>query len=311
MLAVSLADLDALAVDTSITGGVYVSPRLEIDESGFPVLLADVPNAGVSKLAIGQRSGNPRHDTRSGKFGSGGGKQRAPTIPPPANVDPLEFARMTDAVRDAAREFDDFDEGDALEFLKARAKDPSVIDIQQFLQLVRQQHITDLVDILDNQLRSSGVKPFGRRKVKVTAPRGYARRAVSGLTDDEVAEIMHRLESRGHTTEDVDDFFDKRRPANGDAKGKRNAIAASTQWSADLIDEALYEVELGEIDHDNSAALAVHLAQTISENIKMPEVRVEPNIYVQVPAEKPKKIIRDSRGLISEVIPDEESGGEA
>ncbi len=276
---------------------VYDANGMRLPEG---VELADVPGSGVSNVAPGTPSGNPRHDTRSGKFGSGGGKQRAPTIPTPANVDPLEFGRMTDAVRDAARQFDDFDEGDAQEFLAARARDPDAVDLQAFLDMVRQQHVTDLVDIIDQQLRSSGIKPFGRRTVKVTAPRGYVRKTVKNLSDDEVAQIMHRLESRGHDAKDVDRWFDTRRPANGDAKGKRNAVQAS-DWSADLLEEATIELETSAENQEGAVQLAIALAEKIATSMPAPQVEVHPVVNVHMPGEKAKKIIRNERGLITDV----------
>ena len=197
---------------------------LYFDDKG--VQLADVPNAGASRVDPNAVSGNPRHDVRSGKFGSGGGGQQRGT-PPPANVDPLEWARMQDAVRDAAREFDDFDEGDVAEFLKARARDPSVVDNAAFLLMVRQQHINDIADILDQQLRTSGSLPSGKRKVRVSAPRGYMKRALAGLNADEVAQVMSRLEARGHDRTRVDDFFDRKKIGTPEAKGKRDAVAAT------------------------------------------------------------------------------------
>jgi hypothetical protein len=186
---------------------------------------ADVPGSGVSRVDPNAASGNPRHDTRSGKFGEGPGAGEG--TPPPGNVDPLAWARMQDAVRDAAREFEDFDEGDVQEFLKARARDPSVVDNTQFLEMVRQQHLNDIADILDQQLRGSGSKPTAKRRVKVTAPRGYLRRALAGLSSDEVAQVMHRLEARGHDRDDVDNFFGKKGVRDPDAQGKRDAIEAS------------------------------------------------------------------------------------
>ena len=192
------------------------------------VLLADVPGAGVSRIDPNARSGNPRHDVRSGKFGQGGGG-RAPKIPAPANVDPLAFARLTDAVRDAARQFDDFDEGDAQEFLAARARDPSAVDLQAFIAMVREQHVTDLIDILDQQMRGSGLKRMGRRMVKVQAPRGYLQRALRGLEEAEISAMMQRLEARGHDRADVDKFFDKKvgEERTEAPKQRRDQVAAS------------------------------------------------------------------------------------
>lgn len=267
---------------------------MKFDENG--VLLADVPGSGVSRLDPDAKSGNPRHDTRSGKFGSG---ERAPSIPVPANVDPLEFARLRDAVRDAARDFEDFDEGDAKEFITARARDPSVVDLQQFVQMVRNQHLDDIVDILDAQMRKSGSLPTGRRKVRVLAPRGYVKRVIAGLSNEELAQVMHRLEGRGHDQADVDDFFDKRRRNNGDAKGMRNAIAASDQgWGQETLDGIL-TVELVE-NPNPSPETVIELAEKIATSIQPPVVNLEPQIIVEAPRQN-KRVVRDERGFITGV----------
>lgn len=270
-----------------------MSETIRFDKSG-ELHLADVPGSGLSKKDPNAKSGNPLHDTRSGKFGTG---SRAPKTEPPANVDPLAFARMMDAVRDAARNFDMFDEGDVQEFLQGRAKDPSVIDNLAFLEMVKNQRLDDIVDILDQQLRSSGSKPFGSRKVKITAPRGFLKRAIGGLDADQIAQAMHRLEGRGHDRDRVDDFFDKKRAGSPQAKGKRDAIQAS-DFDPVSLSRSLDLTALKErVENHNSA---VELARTIVENIPQPVVNVTPQITVEAP--KGEKVIeRDEKGLIKRV----------
>lgn len=214
--------------------------------------LADVPDSGgVSVRKTGSKGGNPRHDSRSGKFTEGSKSKRRE---PPPNTDPLEYARMIDAVRDAAREFDMFDEGDIREFLQGRAKAPDQVDIQQFMNAVTEQRMTDIVDILDQQLRSGGSRKRGRRKVRVAAPKGFLTRALRQLDGEQVAKIMHRLEAMGHDPDDVDRFFDGRIKVVEEAREKRAAINASdaqfyaeggllTRSAEDQIDEDLDEDE--------------------------------------------------------------------
>lgn len=201
-----------------------------MDEAGFPVMFADVPPAGVSRVDPDAESGNPRHDIRSGKFAPGSKRRNEP----PPNVDPIEFKRMIDAIRDAAREFDAPDVGDIKEFLAGRAKAPDKVDVQQFLTLVQEQRKSDAVDILDQQIRSSGVLPLGRRKVRVSAPRGYVRRLIGSMDGDMLGEIMHRLEAKGHDRDEIDRFFDRKvtEDKNSAARARRDSFQGS-DWQGD------------------------------------------------------------------------------
>lgn len=170
------------------------------------VIMADVPNAGIARRDPNAASGNPQHDVRSGKFGTGGGKKPQQQVP--AGSDPLEYARMLDAVRDAAREFDNPMIGDIEEFLKGRAKNPEVVDAQAFLSLVQKQRMDDLVDLLDSSMRRSGILSRGRRKVRVVAPKGYLKKLIHSLQDDQLAQVFHRLEAMGHKPNQIDDYFE-------------------------------------------------------------------------------------------------------
>ena len=202
--------------------------RVVLDAGGFPVLLADVAPSGVAKIDPDAAGGNPAHDTRSGKFAPKAGEEDEQ---PPPNTTPLEFSRMLDAVRDAAREFDDPDVGDIQEFLQGRAKAPDQVDVQNFLLAVLEQRKNDIVDILDQNIRSSGSLPQGRRKVRISAPRGYVRKAMGGMNDSMLAEVMHRLEARGHSREAVDAYFEGKvkDETRSSATEKRNAVQAS-EW---------------------------------------------------------------------------------
>lgn len=202
---------------------------MKFDKNG--VQLADVPNAGVSSRDADTRSGNANHDLRSGKFASTGRSDQKKDTP--ANVDPLEYQRMLDAVRDAAREFDGFDEGDIKEFIDGRANSPDVVDIRQFMEMVTEQRKSDLVDMLDQILRVSGSLRRGRRKVRVSAPKGFIRKSLNSLDADDLANVMHRLEARGHTTEEVERFFEGRSKHLDRAKEKRDMFTASADWFDD------------------------------------------------------------------------------
>ena len=235
------------------------------------ILLADVPGSGASTIDPNARSGNPRHDTRSGKFGGGGGGR--PPATPPANVDPVEYARMLDAVREAAREFDTLEEGDIREFLKGRAKAPEVVDIQQFLNAVTEQRKNDIVDYLDQSMRSTGPLKRARRKVRISMPKGYMRKALGSLDEASVGELSHRLEAMGHDQADVDAFFEKRlKPDIHDKqKAHRDAIAASDTSNWKLGGLVTFEDD-GEIDDADEYTLA--MAERIVANLPQPIVHV-------------------------------------
>lgn len=182
-----------------------MATRFEIDEKGFPVVLADVPSSGASTIDADTSSGNPRHDTSSGKFGTGDKPQEQSDIVP-ANTDDVQaYLRQRDAVRDIAREMDELASGDIQDLLAGRLTRPlEEEEITGFLTQVRQQRIDDLVDMLDWQFRNliENVKR-GRRRVKLTAPRGWVRKVFNSMTDEEVLSVINRLEARGHSRESL------------------------------------------------------------------------------------------------------------
>lgn len=276
-----------------------MSYEIQLDEHGMPVMLADVPNAGVSRADPNAPSGNPNHDVRSGKFGEGGGgrAQQGPQAPP--NADPVEWGRFLDAVREAAREFDSPDIGDIQDFLKGRAKNPAQVDAEQFLSAVNEQRISDLVDILDQQLRSGGVLPRNRKRVTLKAPRGFLKRALNSLDDSRVAELGHRLEAMGHPPEEVDAFLkgrvnEKRHEAIDTHK---QAIAASNTWEGDLFEYVGGPPVAATGDYDS-----VELANAFGRAMgQMPA----PVVHVTVPITTPagtKKVVRDPEtGFVTEI----------
>lgn len=181
------------------------------DEETLELLTAEVPNSGlVVARQTGSRGGNTAHDAASGKFTSKPKTQEEVRQQVAANVDPLEYKRMLDAVRDAAREFDTPDEGDIREFLAGRAANPAQVDVAGFLARVQEQRLSDLADLIDQQLRSGGSLKRGRRTVKVSAPRGYTKRSIAQLSQPQVAEMTNRLVARGHDQENVEKFFASR-----------------------------------------------------------------------------------------------------
>ena len=185
--------------------------------------LADVPGAGISRRDPNARSGNPRHDIRSGKFGGGGGP--AKRRPVPANTDPLAYTRMLDNVRQAARTLDTIDEQTIQSFIDDRANAPEAVDIQQFMTMVTEQRKADLTDALDDSLRET--QPGER--IRISAPPGLLRSYMRALGSDVVTEIMTRLEGMGHDRAEVQRFFDSRIQVVEEAKAKRKAVTASDQ----------------------------------------------------------------------------------
>lgn len=176
----------------------------------------------TSFLVVGQ--GTPPRQARieDPKAGVVEDVNHVPSSIPPG-VDPEEWGRRMDAVRDAAREIDFLENGDIAEFLQGRIKRPLTDDeIDSFREDVRRQRINDVVDWLDGVLRRQDImKRRGRRMVKILVPRGYVQRTLAGLHDVELDAILNRLEGRG---------FDRNRVAENISSrfaGERKTILKS------------------------------------------------------------------------------------
>lgn len=117
----------------------------------------------------------------------------------------LELARRRDAVRDAAREFEELSEQDLRERLRHATTRPlTPAEVARFRDDVRAQVLDDLVDALDQNRRG---RLRSRRTVRVVAPRGYLAKARKGLSDVERGEVEARLRARGWSDQDVVDVF--------------------------------------------------------------------------------------------------------
>ncbi len=268
---------------------VLRAKNAHINDAGRMVAFADVPNSGTVVAAkTGQRTGNKAHDSRSGKFArtTGGGKGKQQTANP--NVDPAELERMMSAVRDAAREFDVLEEGDIEEFLKARAKDRSVVDLEQFIVMVRRQRVSDLSDLLDQQLRATGSLKQGRRKVSVRAPRGFLRKALRDVKPEEAKIILNSLVSRGHSEEEAKKF-----------------LKTKNLGDVQFCDEVEYDDEPDAIVTFAEAVTMLPQAITASMTEAIAAMPV-PQITVQIPEPKPRQlsVVRGSNGLIQSVKDD-------
>jgi hypothetical protein len=163
---------------------------------GKVLLFADVPNAGTATVSATQRSGNKAHDSRSGKFAPGGGRKRKPSEAP-AQTDPIQYAKMLDAVKDAARQFDIQSSEDIKEFLAGRAADPESVDLENFMAQVTEQRINDVVDLLHSKLGGKG-------DIVVKAGRRITNRILANMTPEQRATIEQRLLARGHDQKAVD-----------------------------------------------------------------------------------------------------------
>lgn len=117
----------------------------------------------------------------------------------PPGVDPEQWSKRMDAVRDAARELDQMGHGDVREFLQGRTtRDLTDQEINQFLKDVERQRISDLVDVLDHSFRRSiATMARSRRHVRLVPPRGWVRKSMNGLPDEAVVELHRRLSARG------------------------------------------------------------------------------------------------------------------
>lgn len=183
-----------------------------IGEQGEPVLALQ----GAS-VRLPVRSGNP-YRQQAGRFGKGPGEvdrrrnsgdrrslasagqgRRA------ADRDRPDVVRRRDAVVDAARSIEDLGDERALrDFVRRRWAGTRALtdaDVQSFIVDARAQRLQDVVDTLDDRVRSGVLKR--NDSVRVTFPRGWMKRTIRGLSDDEVASVLDRLRARGWTEQQV------------------------------------------------------------------------------------------------------------
>jgi hypothetical protein len=118
----------------------------------------------------------------------------------PEDVGWDEWQRRHNAVSTLAREYDEVDQGDIREFLKDRtSRDLSEEEISQLHHDIRTHRVGDITDVLDGQLRSTvDQMKRARRTVRVSAPKGWLKRAFNNLDQRGVEQVVARLTSRGH-----------------------------------------------------------------------------------------------------------------
>lgn len=281
---------------------------MKFDNDGREILeFADVAPSGVARIDPNAKSGNPRHDTRSGKFGSGGGSGRG--APKPQNADALAFARMVDKVRLAAQQLKGQPGVEEIQkWLKGKVDNPGAVDPEGFLQMVQAQRMNNLVDAIDSRMRSKGLANKG---IRVVASRGFIKNILRELTPDQIADVAHRVEALGHQGKDVDRFLGRRvDQENLDAAAKRREkLAASDEDVFPLGIEVLPEVlELDlntrELTPDMAtlqmAEAMVRLADA-QQNQPPPVIHVTPQVTVNVPPRN-TKLVRDPKtGIITDI----------
>lgn len=155
-----------------------LTERVVLDLEGFPVLFAE---------AAAPAEAPPAEN------------------PPPATED-LSDHRMHDAARQAARGLNVIDDISMEKYLTKRAVDHEQVDREKFSRMVRDQRNHDVVDILDQHLRSGGPRMRGAW-VRVVSPRGHLGKLIASLSPADVSVVMHRLQAMGHDEEAIHKFF--------------------------------------------------------------------------------------------------------
>lgn len=136
-------------------------------------------------------------------------EEQPPEAPPrsarPEGVPADEWERRQIAVKDLAREFEPAGEGDVREFLNGRMnRQPTDEEVKTFESDVMLRRADDLADVLDSQMRkTSDQLKRSRRTVRVVAPRGFLKKAFTGLPDSGYAHIISQLISRGHNSDSI------------------------------------------------------------------------------------------------------------
>jgi hypothetical protein len=182
---------------------------LVIGKDGEPIIALDV--------LLPVRSGNP-YRQQAGRFGKGPDQvERRKARQDRRSGSPAgqgrrstdgrrpDVLRRQDAVTDAARGIKDIDDDRALrDFVRRRWSGTRALtnaDIQAFIEDVRAQRLQDVVDALDDRVRSGVLKK--NDAVRVSFPRGWLKRTMRGLSDDEIGSVLDRLRARGWTEQQV------------------------------------------------------------------------------------------------------------
>lgn len=170
------------------------------DAAGNPVLVRNSvlmeEASAVAEPEVDPEGGEPQED------------ETVPTMSvKPDDVSWDEWSRRQSFVRSMAREFDELDQGDIREFLKGKVnRELGDEEIDQLRHDIAAHRVGDLADVFDNQLRSTVEQmKRGRRTVRVSAPRGWTRRAFKQLDQGGVERLCALLISRGHDSNTIKD----------------------------------------------------------------------------------------------------------
>lgn len=266
------------------------SEQIVWSDDGFPVLMAEVPNSGaVTYRETGSRGGNVRHDAQSGKFQRGPkAKQRTP----PSGVSRADYARMLDAVREAARSFSgELTTENLQSFINKRAKNPGAVDMARFAQMVSQQQIDDVVDMISGELNKE-------KGPKLKAPRGYIEKVLAGQSEDSIAEIVDRLEAMGHEGSALQKYL-RKVPKDKQQKAQEKKQDIQASWDDELFDdqEIVELYQSPQFPGNSWGSAVVELAESL-KNMPAPEVHVHPQISVEAPKPIQREVVRDENGLV-------------
>lgn len=135
---------------------------------------------------------------------------------PPAGVDPEEWMRRQDSVRDAARKFNLVDHQQIVDFLQNRAhRKLSQHEINQLMSDIHRQRLDDLVDYLDLKIKGqTSLRKLGKTNVKVVIIGSWFKKTLGGLENADIAEVHRRLLARGNSEEELDRSLLSRLPAD-------------------------------------------------------------------------------------------------
>ena len=197
---------------------------MRFDANGLQ--LADVPNAGGVSISRTGRANNKRHDNRSGKFTTGQ-KTSPKQTTAPANTDPLEFSRMLDAARDAARELDSWDEDDIRSFIQDRANSPDNVDIAAFMKQVDEQRKTDVVDLITQKIGSK------KNKIKISASAATLKGLMRGLDTEALNEVYTRLEAKGFKRSEITSNLGASGKADEVARRQKDVSTSDNRWQGE------------------------------------------------------------------------------
>ena len=269
--------------------------KLVDDRFEFETATAD-PEAAAT-------SGGEAHDSPDGTQPS----QRT-TSHKPDDVSPEEWDRRANAIRTLAREFDELDHGDIREYLEGRTtRELTDEEIGQIKHDIMAHRVSDITDVLDEQLRSTSERMRrARRTVRVQAPRGWMRKAFGTLDERAVGQVAARLIQRGHEPEVVKEKVigrvkdeDSRRVLEGlldDGQLKVEFAQGGIVYG----DQVPAMIDNGQIiPTQQSMQFALNMATSIARGIKMPDIHVDVPVNVGGTTKKIKR--NPETGLVEEI----------